>query len=791
MSELIRRLMAMTMGRRLPKRRGRLAVSGLGAEAIIRRDRHGVPYIRARDERDAWLALGFCHGQDRAMQLEVTLRAVRGTLAALIGPDGVPVDRLSRRIGFRRVADRQLPRLRPEIRRQVAAYVRGINEANRVGRRPHELSLLGQAPSRWEPADVQGYVALLCFALASNWDAELMRLKVLLEDGAEALAAVDAPYPGSFPSSACPLETVGAAVDALGEDLRAFGELVGFGGGSNAWALAADKTETGRPILANDPHLVSQAPPLMYLAQIRAPGLEVAGASWVGLPAFGPGHNGFAAWGVTAAHADNTDLFLEQVGPDGRSLRRGDDFVPCETLQERIVVRGGDDVVEEVLIGPSGPVVVRASDDAVPDVALPPRANALSMSATWLAERPYCGLYRAPDVRSFDEFRRLFEEGSTSTVSAVYADVEGHVGWNLAVELPVRGRGRGTLPLPGWDAACRWQGLVRFDDLPHTLDPPAAFVCTANNQPVATGGSERGAFLGADWLDGFRQQAIARALDSRDDWTVSSTLALQRDTTSIPWEQIRATVLALPSEGDPDVEIALTLLRHWSGQLASHSLAASVYALFLAGLCGRVVSARAPRSSSWALGRAFTALLPHSTMATRRTSHLVRLVLEQPEGWFDPEDGRAGGWTAALVGALGDAVAELRRRFGDDPAEWAWGRVRPLTLRHPVSNVPVIGRAFDIGPFEGEGDNTTISQGGLDFVDPLRNQAWLPALRAVIDVGRWDDARFTLLGGQSGNPLSPHYEDQCEAWRDEGVTVAWSESAIEERAVDSLRLKPS
>jgi penicillin G amidase len=759
-----------------------LARSGLRAEAIIRRDRHGVPYIHAESEHDAWWSLGFCHGQDRPLQLEITLRAVRGTLAALIGPDGLGVDRISRRLGFRRAADAQLPHMRPEVRAQLAAYVRGINAARAGGPKPHALTLLGKAPTPWEPGDVQGYAALFCFALAANWDAELMRLKVLLEDGPEALRALETVYPSDLPSTLHPLEAVGPAIDHFGHDLEAFRELVGFGGGSNAWALAPSKTASGRALLANDPHLMSQAPPLNYLAQIRAPGVEVAGATWVGLPAFGPGHNGFAAWGVTAAHADNTDLFLEQIGPDGTSLRDGDGFVPCEVRDERIAVRGESDVVERVLVGPRGPLLTQPGDPALPDIALPPTANALSFRATWLDPRPYRGLFRAFEARSFEAFCELFEEGSTSALSAVYADVTGKVGTTVAVEAPVRGCGRGLVPLPGWDASTHWRGLVPPSGLPRSVDPVEGFVCTANNQPTRSG---EGPFLGADWLDGYRQQAIARALAARDDWDVANSQALQRDTTSIPWEQMRAVVLALDPEDDDDARVALTLLRHWDGRLSSHSLTASVYAVFLCKLCHRVVTAKAPRTADWAMGRAFTELLPHSTMATRRTGHLVRLVVEQPSGWFDD-------WSRELVTLLGDSVRELRRRHGDDPADWAWGRVRPLVLEHPLSQAPGMAAIFDIGPFEGAGDNTTIAQGGLDFTDPLHNQVALPALRAVIDVGRWDEVVMAVLGGQSGNPFSPHYVDQADAWHSgNGVSMAWSDAAIASRCRLILRVSPS
>jgi penicillin amidase len=787
---IARAFLRVALGARTPRYEGTAAVRGIHHEVHIRRDDFAVPYIEARTAEDAWFALGFCHAQERAAQLEIIVRAVRGRLAALVGAEGLPVDRLSRRIGFRRAAAAQLGVFEPAVVEQIAAFVRGLNAGLDHGPVPHELAILRARPSKWEPADVQGYSALFCFALASNWDVELVRLKVLAEDGPDALAAVDAPYPADLPHT-IPLppqaergEPARGAVDYLARDLAAFADLLGTGGGSNAWAVAPSRTRSGRPILANDPHLVSSLPALLYLAQLRAPGLEVAGATWVGLPAFAPGHNGFAAWGVTAAHADNTDFFLEEIGPDGTSVRDRDGFVRCEVREEAIEVRGGRPVVDRVLVGPRGPIVASAAeggDAAIAGAPLVGRANAVSLAASWLATRPYTGLYLAHRVRSFAEFRELFRAGSTSTVSAVYADAGGHVGWVLAAEVPTRPAGHGLVPMPGWSTS--WGELVPFDALPHALDPAEGFVCTANNQPAPNGAD--GPYLGVDWLDGYRAQALRQALGARDDWDMETTLALQRDTTSLPWAAMRAHVLAVDPRGDADCTLAQGELRAWDGRLDSGSVGASVYALFSAELCDRVVRAKAPRAAAWALGRVFTALLPHSTMGTRRLSHLVRLVREQPAGWF-------GDWHAVLRETLARAVRRLRRDHGPDRTTWLWGRVRPLTLVHAFGQKPPLDHVFNLGPLAGEGDNSTVAQGGLDFTSPTANQAWLPMLRSVIDVGAWDECRFALTGGQSGNPLSPHYHDQLAPWRSgEGVVLRWSPERIQAEARRVLVLTSS
>jgi penicillin amidase len=753
-----------------------LRLAGLKHPARVRRDAHGVPYIDAACEHDGWLALGFCHGQDRAAQLELVVRGLRGTLASLIGEEGLPIDRLARRVGFRRAGDAQLAVCEPHIVDQIHAYVRGIN-AGLAQQKPHELALLRARPTRWEPGDVQGYAALLCFALASNWDVELVRLKILAEDGPEALRLLDAPYPGELPLSAPPGGCASAAVDRLALEIERFASLFGHTGGSNAWAVAPSRTRTGRPILANDPHLPAAIPTTVYLACLRTPEVSVAGASWVGLPVFGPGHNGFAAWGVTAAHVDNTDLFLEELSADGRRLRQGDRFVDCVVREERIEVRGRAPVIERVTVTPRGPVITPALDG----ISIPGRANALSLAATWLAARPYTGMYDAPRVRSFEQFRQSFARGSTSTVSVVYADADGHVGWHVAVEVPRRKSGDGLLPLPGWRDQVGWHDEVHLcTELPHVIDPPEGFVSTCNNRP-ASGDTP---YLGVDFLDGYRQAAISEALAARHDWDIDATVALQRDTRSLPWRAIRPIVLGL-EDVSGDAQRARDILERWDGRVASESVGASIYVLFLSEICCTLARAAAPTAADWALGKGFHVLLPHTTLATRRVAHLVRLLREQPPGLV-------ASYPAAIGEALARTIQRLRSSHGDDVSAWSWGRVRPLTLMHAFGSKKPFDRIFNVGPLEGEGDPTTISQGGIDFTAPCSSQPWLPTLRAVIDVGKWDSCRFAIAGGQSGNPLSPHYKDQLDAWkRGWGIVLSWSEARIRAGTRATLELLPS
>jgi penicillin amidase len=771
---------------------------GLRDHLLIRRDRWGIPHIDAASGEDAWFGLGFCHAQDRAFQLETLLRVGRGTLAELIGPDAVPLDRMSRRLGFRRMAERQEGVIGADVRDTLAAYAAGINAGLTQGlpRRAHEFLLLRARPSAWTVVDVLAFVGLQAFSLSSNWDSELARLRILSTDGPDALRALDPTYPAWLPVTS-PVGTVaGATLDRLAEDLGILRATSSGGGGSNNWAIAGSRTVSGKPIVACDPHLAPRLPAPWYLAHLRTPDWTVSGASFVGGPAFPIATNGFAAWGITAGLTDTTDLFLEEIGPDGASVREGDEFVACEVITERIEVKGAAAEELRVLVTRRGPVVTagfieptpadQAGDTATGAAAEPPQA--LSFGATYLQPLPIRGFLDVVRARSFEAFRSAFAEWPGPALNVVYGDLDGHVGWQLVGQLPRRRRGWGTLPLPGWDPAVGWEKEpVSFAEMPHLVDPPTGFVATANNQPTVDGSEP---FLGFDWFDGYRLARILQVLGDRDGWDVAGSQGLQVDVTSLPWLHMRDAVLGLATVaavGHPDAQRARDLLASWDGRVSEDAPAASVYQLFVAGLSRRLAEARAPGAWPWALGAGFGPIVPQTLFGARAAGRVVRLLRERPEGWFP-----GSSWEEQAVEALREAIAALRRDHGDDPAGWAWGTLRTLTLEHPVGARPPLGRIFNIGPVPFGGDSSTPMQAGSGPLSPFGNVGFMANTRCVMDLGDPAASRFVLAGGQSGNPLSPHYRDLFELWlRGEGVPMADTEAEVAAATVATLRLEPA
>lgn len=769
-------LFRLLLGKRLPTVEGRINVEGLKKPVKIGRDEYGIVYIGAETMEDAWYGLGFCHGQDRGFQLEFSLRTARGTLSEALGPETLSVDRLSRRIGFYRAAKEQLEIIGGELRARLEIYAKGVNEGMNKGsaKPPPEFALLKLRPTEYTPADTLAIVKLLNYSMSFNWDCELMRYFVLKKDGADALRALDHAFPEYRLTLPPYYPIAGDTTDFPAGDLQRLQALVGMAGGCNNWVIAPERTSTGRPILANDLHIGPSIPTPWYLCKLTTPEASVAGVSFPGAPAVLVGHNGTCAWGMTAGMSDVVDLFAEERGPDGKSVREGDAFVPCRVIREQINVKGAASVEEEVVVTKRGPIVSPGLEDL---------DTAFSMCAVWLKKLPVSGLFDIHTAASFESARRVFEDWTTLPLHIVYADISGNIGWQLAGRVPRRQKGNGTIPQNGWDREAGWkEELVPAEDMPWKFNPAEGFIATANNKPFDF---DNKPFLTVDWADGFRAARITELLEQRSDWDISKAMKLQQDLFVIPWREIRDIVLSLPQKSE-QVRLAVTLLSSWDGRASADSPAATVYELFMCQMHWWAHYAKAPNSLLSILGKGADPILPRTLVPMRRASFLIRLLREQPEGWL------VDSWESEMAGALSRVIDSLRRKYGSDPVRWAWGNVRTMTLGHRLGTKKPLDKVFNAGPFPWGGDTHTVAQSYVDPLDPGANPGVIVTLRYVADVGDWDNNLFAMAGGQSGNPFSPHYIDMLKLLREgKGVPIAWSKEKEKEVVKTVLELVPT
>ncbi len=736
--------MRLLMGSRRSVITGEHRIAGPRREITIRRDKHGIPTIEAHQDHDAFFGLGFVQYQDRGFQLETLLRVVRGTLSEMVGKQTLAVDRIVRRIGFFRSAKQQLDVIDTDIRHALEAFTSGINAAQAFASKspPHEFQLLKILPTPWEPADVLGLVKLQTFLLPSNWDVELARLNILLSDGPDALRALDPAAIGEV------AKRQGSPV--LFDDLNTFLKLVGRGGGSNNWVISGSRTKTGKPILANDPHLAPSLPAPWYLAHVNTPEWAVAGAALVGAPVFPIAHNGFACWGVTAGLTDNTDLVLESSTGE------------FDVVEELICVSNGPDEVEKVRISPRGPVITAPDEEPI------------ALRAVWLAPLPVRGFFDSPRARSFDDFRKPFAQWPSLPMNLVYADETGATGWQLVGQLPIRKAGSGTIPLPPEESI--WDGWIPFEEMPFAINPPEGFLATANDPPSDDPS------LGIDFIDRYRAELIREALSQNNQWDVELCSRLQYDVRSRPWDELREIVLALPV-GNADLELGLAELQSWNGRMEADSPAATIFELFVSDMCIRLAKAKAPKSWKTVLGVGDEEPFSGSLFAERRIAHLSATIRNRPDGWFESS------WEEVMSESLTQVIRTLRATRGPGPAYWQWGDLRQLRLEHPIFKDHWLGRVFNAGPVPVGGDSNTVLQAAAKPYEPLALTHNIPNLRAIFDVSNWSNSRFVLAGGQSGNPCDPHYEDLFALWQaGSGVPIPWTTEEVIRGAVASLRL---
>lgn len=812
----------------LPEIDGERAVSGLAAPVEVVRDRHGVPHVLARSEEDALFALGYVHAQDRRWQMEMNRRIGAGRLAEVLGPPALATDRLLRVLGLHRRAKAALAHLSPGARGRIDAYVAGVNawmEA-RTGPLPPEFLILGFEPAPWTAADTVVWAKVMALDLGREWTRDLMRLRmsgflapdrildfytpyhedqprgVQLPAPASAAAAASgsptrsAPSPGA--ARAAPSSGSAAFTRAPADFLLrpASGHP-----GSNSWAVSGARSATGKPLLANDPHLGLTAPSVWYFAHLSWPGRDLVGATFPGMPVVVLGHNGRAAWGFTNTGADTQDLFLEKLDPeDPMRYLTPDGYRRFDVRREVIRVKDGDDVVVRVRESRHGPIL---DDGSASAARASPPGHVLALGWTALREddRTLEAGLGLPEARDWAGFVENLRDFHSPPQNVSYADVDGNIGFLVPGRIPIRparpdpetgtgpGMGTGpgpdwldrirpgTVPRPGWTGDHDWLGFAPYEALPRVHNPPGGAVVTANH-PVTAGDPPHP--LTFEWAAGFRAERIMERLAARPRHDAESFRSLQQDRAS-PFARAllpRLRRVPLGAEAGPLARRARALIETWDGDMDPDRPEPLVFQAWI-----------------WTFGRLVTAdeLGAVQREAWGRKGAFLRRILETRGVWCD-DVGTAPVETCdeMLARALGRAVRRIAERQGDDPADWRWGREHVALGEHRPLGISPLARLFNLrGPAPG-GIYTVNSFefSPLDDEEPFvaRNG---PSLRAIYDLADLDRSLFMHSSGQSGNVLSPLYDNFEEGWRKgEYVTIPTRREAFERGALGRLRLTP-
>ena len=782
--------------RPLPRWSGTLAVPGLAASVEVLRDRWGVPHVYARSNDDLFLAQGYLHAQDRLWQMELQRRTGHGQLAELFGPIALDTDRFVRVLGFGRIARREVALLGDSERAAMEAYCRGVNAfIARHGRRlPLEFTLLGHRPRAWEPADILVWSKIMALDLSVNWATEVLRARIVAAVGAERAAALDPAYAPHWPLTLPPgLDYAASLGTAPAPPYPTDVELLGRQGGepgSNAWVVGGARTSSGGPLLANDPHLALQMPSLWYEMHLVGGDYAVAGATIPGSPGVVIGHNARIAWGVTNGMTDVQDLYIERfdpIDPAGRRYEFRGAWEEAEVVREAIVVRdrprGRHSHTEtvEVRITRHGPLV----NDLIPRAEGQAAEAPLALRWTALAPgRLHSSVLAVNRARDWGEFRAALVDWTVPPQNFVYADVDGHIGYALGGDLPIRAQGDGRLPMPGWTGEWEWTGIIPPAENPHALDPAEGFVATANNRIVAATRPVIG-----EWATGYRVSRIRELLLRTPRHSAESFARIHADRRSL--SGLACIALArdarLPAPpGDPVAADARAALAAWDGMLSADCIGGLVASVLCQRLLDRAYGEIAgPLGTVTGLG-AFAGA-PGNLYRQRALPNLLDRLLDPDSdpGWFAPGHSP----DAIIADAWAATVAALRAAWGDDVSRWRYGLAHLFTLRHPLGANRPLARLFNRGPITTGGDGETVNMGGLNIGPTGLESYGAPSYRQILDPTDWDSSRAIHPTGQSGHPASPHYADFLPLWlADEYHPLPWTRGAVEEATAHRLTL---
>jgi penicillin G amidase len=734
--------------RPLPQVSGTIEVDALQGRVRVRRDRWGVPHIEAEEREDLYFAQGYCHGQDRLFQMDFYRRVVEGRVSEIAGEEGLPVDRLMRTLGIRRVAERESTELDPALLPQLERFCAGVNQAAADAQAlPFEMQILRQRFQPWRPVDILSLGKLLAFGLSTNWERELLRSDMLRELGPELTVRLDPVYPADNPVvDQTPFSGEGMPlVEQIDRVRRSIG-LAAEASGSNNWAVSSERSATGAPLIAGDPHLPPSMPGIWYEVGLRHGGRFVRGASMPGMPGVYMGQNNDVCWTFTNVMADVQDLFVERI--EGDRYLFEDEWRPLETVREEIAVKGGQPVELEVRNTHHGPIVNEAlgADEGEP----------LALAWQTLSEATaFAGMFELLEIGSGAELVEKLEGHTSPASNLIWADRHGSIGYKLIGRLPRRRGGCPDLPKPGWTGEFEWEGTVPYEELPEVVDPESGFLVTANNRIV---GDDYPHHITSEWLDGFRAKRIEQLLEATEKHDLDSFEAIQTDNLSLPGLEAARRLSRLHPRGQRE-RSAIERLRSWDGNLDRETIAGTIYQAFLLRLAREVARAAIgdrDLCERW-LDRNDNGFTAHSTSPWRWHSHLMALWEEGDEELI----GRP--WDELVLEALAGALDDLGDRFGPDPEGWRWGRVHEMKFPHPLGDAnPLFDRLLNRRLRAG-GAQETVSQIAYDPNDPY-NAVWAPSWRMVADPVDPDRSRWQTFTGQSGHPASPHYDDLQIDW---------------------------
>jgi len=820
-----------TVRRSFPETSGRLMVSGLKGQVEVLRDSFGVPQIYADNPEDLFLAQGYVQAQDRFFEMDFRRHLAAGRLSELFGKSQLESDTYIRTLGWRRVAEQELALLAPSTRRYLDAYAAGVN-ASIADRAAGDLSLeysllrlqgLDYSPQPWTAADSVSWLKVMAWNLGENLDEEAERAIITGKLGAGRAASLFPRYPldddfapilrrgdvvgKAFDPSASrgsgrplpaglsvdQLRKATGALESVAKINRSIPRLFGSGSGageigSNSWAVAGSGTASGKAILSNDPHLPTSIPSVFAQVGLHCRTLseacpfDVSGFSMASVPGVVIGKNTKIAWGLTTSHVDAQDLYLEDV--QGDTVLQGGKYVPLNVITEEIRVRGEDQPRSiRIRSSPHGPLLSDV-DQRLQQVSASrttPGTAPYAVALSWTALQPgrtMDALLALDQAQNFAEFRAATALLSAPSQNFIYADTAGNIGYQLAGAVPLRRKGNGTKPSPGWDPTYGWQGTIPFAKLPYVLNPPSGFIVAANQQVI---GAQYPYPLGSTYSYGWRSQEIVDRLREAPPLTMDSAEQFFYDDT-IRFAADLVPILLKIKVADPWVVEGQRTLVGWDYSASKDSAAAAYFNVVCHNILKFTFRDELPQEL-WPAG------------GDRWYAVLTMLMKQTQNPWWDDVTTKDKIETRddILLAAMINARKEITSLMARDTDQWQWGKLHKVRLQNPTlgsSGIKPVEDLFNRGDYQVGGGPAVVNAMAYDDRTGYAVTDG-PTMRMLIDLGDLDASRWVNQSGVSGHAFNRHYDDQTELWANQQLwPFVSTRGAVEARTETRQELLP-
>ncbi|WND02478.1 penicillin acylase family protein [Temperatibacter marinus] len=757
----------------LPTLSGQVHVTGISGSVTIARDENGVPHISAAEWKDLYFGVGYVHAQDRLWQLEMNRRIGSGRLAEAVGEAGLRTDRYFRTLGFRDRAEKAYANMSLEEKATLQAYADGINAylTTRTGVLPPEFLILGVDPEPWTPVDSLVWGKMMWLSLSTNYRRELARAQLMTKLSPEQVAHLYPTYPGEFEHPLPDMKDYlkDLPLDALAS---AVGEEKPNGFGSNNWVISGDLTKSGKPLLANDPHLGLTTPSIWYLVRLHHlnENKNIVGVSFPGNPGVVLGRNDQIAWGFTNTATDVQDLFIEKLMEDQNYYLTPDGPKRFIERQEIIKVKDGDDVRLTVRETRHGPVLTDLLDR---ERSITPEGHVLALQWTALGDKDsqveaLAGMMKAETFEQVKESAKLYMGPQQNMV---YADTEGNIGYYSPSTIPVRHEDNhinGRLPSPGWLAVYDWQGYLPLSEVPERYNVESGIIATANEKIVE---HDYPHYLTRDWSMPYRGNRIRNELSQRKDHDIETMKALHLDTVSDVSKDLSPL---FPAKNDRYPQL-LKALKDWNGDFDKERAEPLIFdhwmrlysKALMADELGEELYNKTLRKRPYFLKNVWAAEARTPAHPQDPYYALPPIDDESLAKWCDNVQTTDQRETCAQLSekAFDDAMDGLIKAHGEDWNSWRWGDAHILTQTHrPFGEVKAIAEYFQLTS-EQAGSTFTINVAGNSWREKSLNKSSFGAsYRGIFDLANMDDSLFITTTGQSGNPLSKHFGDMLPLW---------------------------